>query len=121
MPFAEEFRMSRTRRYRLVLTAAATMVGAASLAAGMPQQAAPPPPGPGLDLVNERCGFCHTTNQVFAARKTSAEWPAIVQSMIDRGAELSPEEQKTVNDYLVAHYATDKAAAGPAASGAAAH
>jgi hypothetical protein len=120
MPFAEEFRMSRTRPYRLVLTtAAAAMIGAASLAAGMPQQAAPPP-GPGLDLVNERCGFCHTTNQVFAARKTSAEWPAIVQSMIDRGAELSPEEQKTVNDYLVAHYATDKAAAGPAA-GAAAH
>ena len=37
--------MSRTRRYRLVLTAAAAaMIGAASLAAGMPQQAAPPPP-----------------------------------------------------------------------------
>ena len=87
--------------------AGTALLGAVALAA---QQPATPPPGPGLDLINERCGFCHTTNQVFTAHKTAAEWPALVQSMIDRGAELSPEEQKAVSDYLVANVATDKKA-----------
>ncbi len=87
--------------------AGTALLGAVALAA---QQPAAPAPGPGLDLINERCGFCHTTNQVFTAHKTAAEWPALVQSMIDRGAELSPEEQKAVSDYLVANVATDKKA-----------
>ncbi len=87
------------------------LLGAVALAA---QQPATPTPGPGLDLINERCGYCHTTNQVFAAHKTSVEWPQVVQSMIDRGAELSPEEQKVMNDYLVATLATDRKAAGAA-------
>lgn len=91
--------------------AGSVLLGAVAIAA---QQPATPTPGPGLDLINERCGYCHTTNQVFAARKTAAEWPAVVQSMIDRGAELSPEEQKVMNDYLVATLATDKKAAGAA-------
>ncbi|VXC99279.1 hypothetical protein [Sphingomonas sp. 8AM] len=96
---------------RLVGFVGVALLGAVALGA---QQPAPPVPGPGLDLINERCGYCHTTNQVFTARKTSAEWPAVVQSMIDRGAELSPEEQKVVNDYLFATLATDKKAAGAA-------
>jgi mono/diheme cytochrome c family protein len=84
---------------------ASVLLGAVALAA---QQPATPTPGPGLELINERCGYCHTTNQVFAARKTAAEWPAVVQSMIARGAELSPEEQKVMDDYLVATLATDR-------------
>ncbi|MCW6533374.1 hypothetical protein [Sphingomonas lycopersici] len=73
-----------------------------TIASAAPQS--PPPPGPGLNLINERCGFCHSTAQVFAAHKAPAAWAGVVQSMIDRGAELSPEEQKTVVDYLAAHY-----------------
>jgi cytochrome c5 len=91
--------------------AGTALLGAVALAAQQPATAtAAPAPGPGLDLINERCGFCHTTNQVFTAHKTAAEWPALVQSMIDRGAELSPEEQKVMSDYLVANLATDKKA-----------
>lgn len=71
----------------------------------------PPPPGPGLALINERCGFCHSTAQVTAVRKTPAAWAATVQAMMDRGAELEPEEQKTMVDYLAAHLATPANAA----------
>jgi hypothetical protein len=107
--------MHPERLFRHVaVTAAACLIGASAFASQQPPAAAPPPPGPGLELVNERCGFCHTTNQVFAARKTAAEWPGVVQSMIDRGAELSPEEQKTMTDYLAAHFATDAAPAAQA-------
>jgi hypothetical protein len=104
----------------LVLTGA---IGAAALAASASSQAPPaPPPGPGLDLINERCGFCHTPAQAIGVRKTPANWATVVQSMIDRGAELSPEEQKIVVDYLSTHMAATggSAATAPAATPAAA-
>lgn len=82
----------------LTLTLAITAAGIGTAMAG--QQAAAPPPGPGLDLIKARCGFCHSTAQVTSVRKTPAAWAATVQSMIDRGAELEPEEQKVMTDYL---------------------
>ena len=88
--------------------AALALVASAAAAGAQQQQAAPPAPpeGPGLTLINERCGFCHNTGQVFAARKPAPAWAATVQSMIDRGAELDPGEQKLVTDYLAAHFGT---------------
>lgn len=63
------------------------------------------PPGPGLVLINERCGFCHATTQATGVRKTREDWGAVVQSMVDRGAELTPEEQAVVTDYLATNNA----------------
>ncbi len=114
-------------KFALPLAAAALAAAAfSSFSAGaQPAGAAPgpvatpgaPPPGPGLDLINERCGFCHTTAQVFV-EKPAGEWAVVVQSMIDRGAELEPAEQKTVTDYLNAHYTTGGgSSAKPAAGG----
>jgi hypothetical protein len=102
-----------------IAAVAAATIGAAALAASDAPVAAPPP-GPGLDLINERCGFCHTTGQALGVRKTPANWALVVQSMIDRGAELSPEEQKIVTDYLAINRAasgTGTTAAAPAAPG----
>ncbi|WP_373933365.1 hypothetical protein [Sphingobium sp. sgz301304] len=76
-----------------------------------------PPPGPGLDLINERCGFCHTTAQVFQTRRSETDWAATVQGMADRGAEVSPDEIKTITAYLAAHYAAGPGAATPPAGG----
>jgi hypothetical protein len=77
-----------------------------------------PPPGPGLVLVNERCGFCHATTQATGVRKTRANWEAVVQSMVDRGAELTPEEQAVVTDYLATNNApVGVAGAAPAGTG----
>ncbi|PCD03421.1 hypothetical protein COC42_03260 [Sphingomonas spermidinifaciens] len=94
----------------LALTLALAGAGIGSAVAGQ-QAAAPPPPGPGLDLIKERCGFCHSTAQVTSVRKTPAAWAATVQSMIDRGAELEPEEQKVMTDYLAANLAGGDASA----------
>lgn len=102
-------------RYAFSLSLAAVLVAAAGAArSGAQQPAAAPPPGPGLTVVNEKCGFCHTVQQVFSARKPAAEWPGVVQQMIDRGAELTPEEQATVSGYLATHFASD----GPGAKAA---
>jgi cytochrome c5 len=66
-----------------------------------------PPPGPGLDLINEHCKFCHVTAQVFTKKRSADEWGAVMQIMVDRGAELTPEETKGILDYLTANYGTD--------------
>lgn len=89
----------------------ALAVAAAGIGTALAGQQAAPPPGPGLDLIKERCGFCHSTAQVTGVRKTPAAWAATVQSMIDRGAELEPEEQKVMTDYLAANLAGPDAAA----------
>jgi cytochrome c5 len=79
--------------------------GALGTAAASGQASAPIPSGAGLDLINERCAFCHTTAQVLSVRKTPADWAATVQAMIDRGAELDPDEQKVMVEYLAANFA----------------
>lgn len=85
---------------KLILFFTTAIAGTAAIAASAAPQQPATPPGPGLDLINERCAFCHTTAQVLTVRKTPANWAVVVQSMIDRGAELTPEEQKTVVGYL---------------------
>lgn len=97
----------------LVLPLTVLTAGIGTAVAG--QQAAPPP-GPGLDLIKERCGFCHSTAQVTGVRKTPAAWATTVQSMIDRGAELEPDEQKLMVDYLAANLAGGDASAPAAAN-----
>ncbi len=90
---------------RAILTTAALLplvaLGARALAVATP---AGPPPGAGLDLINQRCVFCHNSAQVFSQRKTGAAWAATVDQMANRGAEVSPEEMKTIVDYLTKNY-----------------
>ena len=74
--------------------------GARAFAADTPA----PPPGAGFDLINQRCVFCHNTVQIFSQRKTPEAWAATVEQMANRGAELSPEEMKTIEDYLAKNY-----------------
>lgn len=98
-----------------IMALALPLMGAGALAQQAPATgAATPPPGPGLDLINERCGFCHTTGQVFQKRRTEADWAATVRGMADRGAEVSPEEIKIITAYLAQNYAL-----APGTSGAA--
>lgn len=95
----------------LVLTLG--LIGARALADAPP----PPPPGPGLDLINQRCIFCHNTVQIFSQHKTLEAWSATVEQMANRGAEVSPEEMKTIVDYLAKNYgAPGQGSAAPAAA-----
>jgi hypothetical protein len=86
------------------------LIGARALADAPP----PPPPGPGLDLINQRCIFCHNTAQIFSQHKTPEAWSATVEQMANRGAEVSPEEMKTIVDYLAKNYGASTQAAAPA-------
>src|SRR5581483_1788194 len=75
---------------------------------------ATPPPGAGLDLINQRCVACHPATQIFSAqRKTPREWTRTVRNMAARGAELSPAEIKAISDYLAQHFGADPGGADP--------
>jgi quinoprotein glucose dehydrogenase len=71
-----------------------------------------PPPGPGLDLIKQRCVACHTLTTVFSQRKTPQDWTATVQTMADRGAEVSPDEISAIAGYLAKTLPADPPAQG---------
>ncbi|HWI85220.1 MAG TPA: hypothetical protein VNT42_02700 [Sphingomonas sp.] len=89
----------------LAFSAVVAQAAAADPAVTSAPAASAPPAGAGLTLINERCGFCHTTTQIFSQRKSPAEWAVTVQTMADRGAEVSPEEIRVISDYLGLHFA----------------
>jgi len=63
-----------------------------------------PPPGPGLAIIKEKCSTCHSTASVFGQHRSPDDWAATVQLMVDRGADLSPDEQNVVIGYLAENF-----------------
>ncbi len=58
----------------------------------------------GATLVQERCSVCHPLSRVEASRHTAADWKLIVDTMISRGAQLTPEEESVVVNYLATNF-----------------
>lgn len=68
-----------------------------------------PPPGPALVVINERCSTCHSTASVFNQHRSADDWAATVQLMVDRGADLTPDDMNMVIDYLAANFGPELA------------
>jgi mono/diheme cytochrome c family protein len=68
-----------------------------------------PPPGPALVVINERCSTCHSTASVFNQRRSADDWAATVQLMVDRGADLTPDDMNMVIGYLAANFGPEPA------------
>ena len=51
-------------------------------------------------LVQQRCTGCHPITQATSHRGDAAEWAAVVDRMIAKGAKLSAEEREEVISYL---------------------
>jgi cytochrome c5 len=62
------------------------------------------PDGQGKDLVQARCGLCHDLERVAAIKRQKKDWPAIVGNMVTWGATATPEEAKTISDYLATNF-----------------
>jgi cytochrome c5 len=58
----------------------------------------------GATLVQERCSVCHPLSRVEASRHTAADWKLIVDTMISRGAQLTPGEETVVVNYLATNF-----------------
>jgi hypothetical protein len=100
--------MSKSR----VVTSSITIVSAAVLISGAhravsAQQSASgePPPGVGLELIQRSCVSCHDLYTIIQKRRTPAEWADTLGLMADRGAEVTPDEMKVIEDYLAHNFA----------------
>jgi cytochrome c5 len=62
------------------------------------------PDGAGRNLVETRCELCHDLERVAEVKRSRTQWPAIVANMVARGATATPEEAKTISDYLAANF-----------------
>jgi hypothetical protein len=58
----------------------------------------------GATLVQKRCSVCHPLSRVEGSRHTAADWKLIVDLMFSRGAQLTPEEETVVVNYLATNF-----------------
>jgi mono/diheme cytochrome c family protein len=63
------------------------------------------PDAPGKATVLKRCSGCHPADVLVGRVDTPKNWAGKVESMINRGAELTPEEVTEVVAYLNANFA----------------
>ena len=67
----------------------------------------PPPVSSSLDgaeLLQERCSVCHSIDRATSKKLTADEWNTLVIRMIGKGAELNPQEQQLLVDYLAQNF-----------------
>jgi mono/diheme cytochrome c family protein len=62
------------------------------------------PSGNGQAIVDARCSLCHGIDRVVATKRTRVQWTNIVNRMIYLGAALTPDDTKTVLDYLSTNF-----------------
>ena len=61
-------------------------------------------PADGPTLMQDRCSECHSIALIESARGSAQDWQALVDRMVNFGAELSPQEQQVLVQYLAQTY-----------------
>jgi hypothetical protein len=52
-------------------------------------------------LITEKCSGCHSTERVFQANYDSEGWSNVIDRMVNKGADVNPEEKDLIIDWLV--------------------
>jgi hypothetical protein len=94
------------------LLAMLLVIGAAAAAAGetvsitLPPDAITLPAGPGADVTQTQCAFCHSLDYIITQpRGPAAQWQGLVTKMMKvYGAPISEESARIIAEYLAAHY-----------------
>src|SRR5690348_4384152 len=61
------------------------------------------PEGPNRDLVEHKCGSCHTLEMVAINGRTGDKWNNTIDEMMSYGLQLSPAERALVLAYLTTY------------------
>jgi cytochrome c5 len=69
------------------------------------------PEGKGKDLVAAACVGCHDLSTAVSKRETMNEWRDTVNTMVERGAQISSADAAVIVTYLSEHYGASAAAA----------
>ena len=65
------------------------------------------PAGDGRQTLLDSCASCHNLKVVVDARKSRAGWSKAINDMVQRGAQLFPEEIEPLTAYLFKFYGPD--------------
>ena len=68
------------------------------------------PPGPGADVLKQRCVSCHESDIITSQRLSLTGWTRSVDKMVRWGATVTPAEREVLQPYLAAHFAPKPAA-----------
>ncbi len=69
------------------------------------------PDGDGKAIVMEDCQACHKLTNITKAHKSLDDWKDSVQTMIDRGANVTPDQMDTLVQYLAKNFGPKDASA----------
>ena len=69
------------------------------------------PDGDGKAIATENCQACHKLTNLTKAHKSLDDWKETVQTMIDRGANVSPDQVDTLVQYLAKNFGPKDASA----------
>ncbi len=87
-----------------LLTAALLLaVGCGSEPEATPAPEPTPGEATGLDgeqILNAKCGSCHSIDQVLAEQYDAVGWAAVIDEMIMKGADLTDDEAAALAEYL---------------------
>jgi cytochrome c5 len=69
------------------------------------------PDGEGKAIATENCQACHKLTNLTKAHKSLDDWKETVQTMIDRGANVTPDQVDTLVQYLAKNFGPKTASA----------
>ena len=81
----------------LFITVAGTVAAFASSRQQLPE-------GAGKKLLEDRCGACHSLEQVLSRKWNHDEWQQLVVKMVGYGAQLDDKEVEVSVDYLTKYF-----------------
>jgi mono/diheme cytochrome c family protein len=65
------------------------------------------PDGPGKDLVEKNCGFCHGLDRIAAVKRSAVGWRDMLKRMEFYGSPVSGKDEQTITAYLEAKFGAD--------------
>jgi len=93
--------MSKLAPFVLVLLLA---LGASALPLRAQAPPNPLPPGPGADIIAVTCTQCHGLVAITQLRMSGPAWRRQIYDMIERGAQVNPDQLDTMVTYLQTHF-----------------
>lgn len=92
----------------LAVAAGLVWVGACAGGRSSAQMAEAPEPADGAAILRRACTVCHALRGLSAYQDYwgEPEWRSMVETMIEYGAEVGPEEVPVLSRWLAEHYGT---------------
>lgn len=88
----------------LIVLLAGVFLSSCASSSTQTQVSATSVPVDGQTLMQTRCTECHSLSRVISSHMTASQWQRTVDKMIRNGAQITPQEEQVLVDYLATKY-----------------